>query len=195
MAIPNNILTKLVYIDSDFISSIYEETKKVSPKTQFSKTQSIKADSSIKIFSAGVQSQETKSFTLSSYEMVKNIYDELEKYHCFEPKNFKNCEGTQTVWFDGLFTMGELIYTKNAGTEKEEKQTHIIYEIKGEDYKYALLAQPQSFSSNIGSLIDASPGIRRYIGIPIKALGRVLYFLEDFNFFVVTPYLIIETEK
>jgi hypothetical protein len=195
MAITTDILTKLIYIDSDFISSIYEEVKKVSPKTQFSKTQGIKADGSIKIFSAGVQSQETKSFTLSSFEMLKDIYDELENYPQFKPKDFKNYKGTQTVWFNGEFTMGEWVGTKNEATSEAEIQTHIMYEIKGKDYDYALLAQPQLFSSNIGSLIEASPAIRRYIGIPIKAFGRVLYYLEDANRFVVTPYLIIETEK
>ena len=70
-----------------------------------------------------------------------------------------------------------------------------MYEIKGKNCSYALLAQSQLFSSNIGSLISASPAIRRYIGIPSKILGRILYFLEDANRFVITPYLIIESEK
>ncbi len=33
----NDLLTKLIYIDADFISSKYEEIRKVSPETQFAK--------------------------------------------------------------------------------------------------------------------------------------------------------------
>jgi hypothetical protein len=195
MPVIQNIISQLIYLDSDFISLVYENITNESPQTYFSKTQGNKGDGYDDLFSSDIQSKETKSFNKSSLAMIKDIYDELKKYPQFESKDFKNYEGTQTVWFDGQFTMGEWINSKNAGTEKEEKQNHIMYEIKGKDCDYALLAQPQLFSSNIGSLIEASPAIRRYIGIPIKALGRVLYYLEDANRFVVTPYLIIESEK
>ncbi len=68
------ILDKLIYIDPDFISSMYEEVRGVSPTTEFTKTEGIKADGGIPIFKAGVHSQETKKFSLSSVQMLKDMY-------------------------------------------------------------------------------------------------------------------------
>jgi hypothetical protein len=195
MPITENILSELIYLDSEFISLVFENITKESPKTYFSKTQGKKGDINDGIFSADILSNETKSFTKSAVEMLKDIYVDLEKYPNFSPDNFKNYEGTQTVWFNGEFTMGEWTHTVSVGNEVKDKQSHIMYEIQSEKHTYALLAQPQLFTANIGSLISASPAIRRYIGIPTKTLGRVLYFLEDGNRFVTTPYLIIEAEK
>ena len=58
----NDLLTKLIYIDADFISSKYEEIKKVSPETHFAKTEGMKADGGLPILRAGIHSQETKTF-------------------------------------------------------------------------------------------------------------------------------------
>lgn len=189
-----NIINDLIYLDPDYISSVYESITNDSPTTYFSRTQGKKGDRG-EIFNSDVHSNETKSFTKSSLGMLKTVYSELEKYLDFVPLDFENYNGTQTVWFSGDFTMGDWKYAKTVGGEEKESQTQIFYEIKGEKYSYALLAQPHLFSSNIGTLINASPAIRRYIGIPAKTLGRVLYFLKDANFFVVTPYIIIETQK
>src|SRR3954452_7261815 len=95
MTKPDDTLAKLIYLDSDFISSKYEEIKKVSPETQFAKTEGMKADGGLPILMAGIHSQETKAFKLSSLKMLKEIYDSLKSYPDFQPKDFKNYRGTQ----------------------------------------------------------------------------------------------------
>ena len=187
MAKQKDILSKLIYLDSDFISSKYEEIKKVLPKTQFSKTEGMKADGGLSILKAGIHSQETKTFNLSSLKMLKDIYEELESYVQFQPESFKNYQGTQTVWIEGSLTMG-------AWKAKEESDTsaYKLFEVKAGNLRYSLIVQPESFSSNIGALLTASLALRANIGIPIKVLGRVLYLVEDIPSFVVCPYVMVE---
>ena len=187
MAKPKDILGKLIYMDADFISSKYEEIKNVSPETQFSKTEGMKADGGIAILKAGVHSQETRTFKLSSVKMLKEIYEELELYPKFQPVSFKNYEGTQTVWIEGQLTMGAWKSPKES-----DESAYKLFEVRAGDIHYSLIVQPESFSSNIGALLTASLALRANIGIPVKLLGRVLYFVEDISSFVVCPYLIVE---
>lgn len=185
----NDLLTKLIYLDADFISSKYEEIRKVSPETQFAKTEGMKADGGLPILKAGIHSQETKTFKLSSLEMLREIYDDLESYPHFQPKKFKNYEGTQTVWIEGQLTVSAW---QSPG--ESDESAYKLFEIKADgDVDYSLLLQPESFSSNIGGLLGTSLALRANIGIPVRVLGRVLYLVEDISSFVTCPYLIVET--
>ncbi|HEX8265965.1 MAG TPA: hypothetical protein VF596_11195 [Pyrinomonadaceae bacterium] len=191
MLLPEDILSKLIYLDSDFISVVYQTVTGDSPQTYFSKTQGKKGDSK-ELFIAHSQNLESKSFNKSSIEMLKEIYAELAKYPNFNPAIFKNYEGTKTVWINGQFTMGEWISTKQIDGKTTKSDPCIMYEIEDNSDKYALLPQPHLFSSNIGSLINTTSAIRNNIGIPTKTFGRILYKVEDSNMFVMTPYLILE---
>ncbi|MEJ7577636.1 MAG: hypothetical protein WKF74_11600 [Pyrinomonadaceae bacterium] len=188
MAKHKDILSKLIYMDADFISSKYEEIKNISPETQFAKTEGMKADGDIVVLKAGIHSQETRTFKLSSLKMLKEIYEKLELYPKFQPENFKNHEGTQTVWIEGQLTTGTW-----KSPEESDELSYKLFEIKSGGKDYSLIVQPESFSSNIGALLTTSLALRANIGIPVKLLGRVLYLVEDIPSFVVCPYLIIET--
>lgn len=187
MAKQIDILNKLIYMDADFISSKYEEIKNVSPEAQFSKTEGMRADGGIHIIKAGIHSQETRTFKLSSVKMLKGIYKELEEYAKFQPERFKNYEGSQTVWIEGQLTIGAW----NSPKESDET-AYKLFEVKSGDTDYSLIVQPESFSSNIGALLTTDLVLRANIGIPVKLLGRVLYLVEDIPSFVVCPYLIVE---
>ncbi len=183
-----DILSKLIYMDADFVSSKYEEIRNISPETQFSKTEGMKADGGIAILKAGIHSQETRTFKLSSAKMLKEIYEDLESYSKFQPDTFRNYQGTQTVWVEGQLTMG---VWKAAG--ESDAAAYKLFEVKAKDANYSLIVQPESFSSNIGALLTASSALRANIGIPVKLLGRVLYLVQDISSFVVCPYLIAES--
>ena len=154
-----------------------------------------KTDLNDAVFISESLSVETRTFETSSINMISVVLSELEKYPQFEPERFKNYQGTITCWFSGEFTMGTWTHTTDVGGLDEKTQSHSMYEVSGSKFTYALLAQPHLFASNIGSLLLASPAIQRYIGIPVRVIGRVLYFLEDADRFVVAPYLILESER
>jgi hypothetical protein len=186
------LIDSLIYLDSDFVSSIYEAAIGESPRTRFTNTQGRKGDNTNAFFSH-VESAEIREFEKSSHEMLVSIMDELEKYPHFDPLTFRNYEGTTVGWFVGRFTMGEWTHTVIKGDTIEKSRSDVVYEIFAEPNNYTLLAQPHLFTANIGSLIDSSPAIRANIGIPVRTLGRVLYLVEDANRFVVSPYLVLES--
>lgn len=181
------LLDKLVYLEPDFISSLYEEIRDVSPKTQFMKSEAINAEGGIPLIKAGVHSQEAKTFSLSSVQMLKDIYESLEDYPMFEPEHFKNSQGTQIAWIEGNLTMGEWV-----GKDKDDRS--IIFEIYPQPQRpnHSLIVQPENFSSGIGALLTIDPVLRGNIDIPVKSLCRVLYLVERIPSFVSYPYLILE---
>jgi hypothetical protein len=182
-----DILDKLIYLDPDFISSKYEEIKKVPPTTQITKTEGMKADGGLPFLSAGVHSQESKTFKLSSNQMLKDIYEELELYPTFEPANFGNYQGTQIAWLKGQLTLGNW-----KGKDAPESSAYWLYEIDSENAHYSLITQTQYFSPGFGSLLSIDTVLRNFIGIPVKVLARLLYSVNDVESFVACPYLIME---
>jgi hypothetical protein len=187
MAKRKDILDKLIYLDPDFISSKYEEIKGISPTTQFTKTEGMKADGGFPFLSAGVHTQETKTFKLSSIQMFDAIRDKLESYPNFQPENFRNYQGTQTVWIEGELTMGEWRVPDDLSSSSEK-----YFEFKSGKVHYSFIVQPENFSSNIGALLTISSALRSNIGIPVKVLARILYLVEKIPSFVACPYLIFE---
>lgn len=77
-------LDKIVYVDSGFISSKYEEIKNIHPDTEFTKIEGLKARASIPVFSAGVHTQETRKFKASSTQMLSEIESVLFSYPAFD---------------------------------------------------------------------------------------------------------------
>lgn len=173
MTTQKDLFDKLIYLDPDFISFKYEEIKQVSPTTQFSKAEGMKADGGIPLLKAGIYSQETRTYILSSRQMLKEISNELEDYPKFDSQNFANGQKTRTSWIDGFFTTSEIISQKES-----EKPTYAFFMITSGDEKYSLLAQPENFNSNISALLTAHYILRYDISIPVKALVRVMYRVE-----------------
>lgn len=92
MSTQKGLLGNLIYLDHDFISFKYEEIKQVSPTTQILKVEGMRADSGIPLLKAGIHSQETRTFILSSIQMLKEIWDGLEGYPKFNPQSFANAQ-------------------------------------------------------------------------------------------------------
>ncbi len=182
-----DILDKLIYLDIDFISSKYEEITKNPPTTQITKTEGIKAGAGLSFINAGIHSQESKTFKLSSHQMLKDIYEELKVYPAFEPKNFENHQGTQIAWLEGQFTLGSW-----GEKDTTESSAYWLYEIRSKNAHYSLITQTQYFSPGFGSLLSIDTVLRNCIDIPVKVLAKLLYSVENIKSFVACPYLIIE---
>lgn len=77
-------IDNLIYSGVEFISLKYEEITGKAPSSQLTKTEGMKAGLSIPVFSAGVHTQETRNYQLSSFGMLKKIYGSLGEYASFD---------------------------------------------------------------------------------------------------------------
>ncbi len=182
------ILERLIYLDADFISSAYEEIQNVSPATQFTKVEGMGAQGGFPFLKADLHSQESKTFTVSSVQMLKAINDALETlFPKFEPSIFKNELGSRVAWFSGRLSSGRW----TGGNDTEDLAYH-LFQLQSEGAHFSFISQPEYFLSNIGALLRAPIALRRNLAFHVNVLGRVLYLVEGIPTFVACPYLIVE---
>ena len=83
----------------------HEEITGEAPSSQLTRTEGMKAGLGIPVLSAGVHTQETRSYQLSSLGMLKNIWETLEKYPSFDKNIYDTINKPQIVWVQGRITV------------------------------------------------------------------------------------------
>ena len=78
------LLERLIYLDPDFISRLYESEFTINPETKITRTQGLQASASIPIFSGGGSSSESRTYSLSTAEMLEKLGKRLERYPDFD---------------------------------------------------------------------------------------------------------------
>lgn len=197
----------LVYLDVGFVSQKYEEGTGASPDVQVTRAEGLQAGVRIPLFSGGAFNRESKSYKASVNQMRKSIDQELTKYPEFVPTDWQRGQNTLTCWVSGKLTVAEARVSRRTHTisfgdapqqtqsPKEEISRHTYFEIRVEDkWSLALVAKPEYLSSGFDELLEMSSGLRRYISVPVRALVRAMYHVEDMNTFVCAP-LVVEEER
>jgi hypothetical protein len=182
-----DILERLIYLDADFISTAYEEIKEVSPKTSFTKMEAVGAEGGLPFLRADLRSQESKTFTLSSIQMLKAIHHDLEAFPKFQPDTFSNDLGSQVAWIEGRLSSGRW-----KGSNDPEESAYHLFQLTASDGHYSFVSQPEYFLSSIGALLRAPLVLRRNLAFNVRVLGRILYLVEAIPTFVICPYLMLE---
>lgn len=182
-----DILERLIYLDADFISSAYEEFEGVAPTTQFTKVEDIGAEGGFPFLKGNLRSQESKTFSLSSIQMLKVIHDKLELFPEFNQDNFSNDLGSYLGWIHGTLSAGRW-----QGSNEGESSAYHLFQLKSDSNHFSLVSQPEYFLSGVGSLLKAPIVLRTKLGFNLRVLGRILYFVEDIPTFVTCPFVMIE---
>ena len=107
----------------DKAEPLYKEATEITgnaPSTQLTRTEGMKAGLGIPVLTAGVHTQETRSYQLSSLEMLKKIWGHLEKYPSFEKNIHATIEKPQIFMVQGHITVSIWGNSK----DKDEKYTY-----------------------------------------------------------------------
>jgi hypothetical protein len=92
---------RLIYLDRDFIADLYEVTTGKSPNTAISKNQSKKAGAGLSLFSAEVSAQETRSYKVSTLEMLAQTWKGLSAEPDLDSAKFASEMTSRYGWFEG----------------------------------------------------------------------------------------------
>ncbi|WP_054691343.1 hypothetical protein [Desulfosarcina cetonica] len=183
-------LDNLIYLDVEFIALKYEEITGNAPSSQLTRTEGMKAGLGIPVLSAGVHTQETRSYQLSSLGMLKRIWMDLEKYSSFEKNIHATIEKPQIFWVQGHITVS--IW----GNPKDKDEKYSYFQMLDKDNTdFSLVTKGEYTSSGYDSLLEISPAIQNNINIPVNALVKILYHSTVGKSFVSTPFLIFEKKK
>jgi len=180
-------LDKLIYLDSEFISRKYEELKDYNPSTQITKSEGFKGGISAGFLSAGANTQETRTFMISSHKMLKELWDTLKSlYKTFDETSFQNYKGTEITWLSGDLTIAEW------SSQRQEKG-YEFYQLDHHNKKRtAFLTHREYFSAGFDEVFNASVALKGNIGIPVICLARIMWHVDQAENYTACPYIIME---
>ena len=187
----------LVYLDRDFIAARYEIASGQSPASQLTKTQGKKAGASIPLFSAEVSAIETRTFPVSTLEMLavvmKGLHDEPE----IDPARFKKAMPSRLCWFDAtLGTVTAFPSSGMPGTPQYEKgETQGCFTLHSSAAKLAVITTPDYFVSGLDALLKMHKVLLRDMTIPVRALVRVMAAQTYMDEWIAIPYVMYERRE
>ncbi|MEE3509149.1 hypothetical protein QN399_23365 [Pseudomonas sp. 10C3] len=178
-------LDKLVYLDIEFISRKYEEIREVDPATKFVPQQGGHADVKAFFANAGVTTQESRTYSITSREMLSSVWGTLsEQYPEFS--SFENYQGTRLHWVAGMLGIAEW---KKRGSDESGFE---YFELKVNGQRMAFLSQESYLSAGFAQVFGASIALKANISIPVRCLVRVMWLAEATHNYVACPYIIFE---
>jgi len=199
---------KLIYLDSEFVSRLYESEFDCSPKTQITRTEGIQASASLAFFSGGGSSSESRSYGISSLEMLDKLHNRLLQYPDFATLDYKMDSPSTYCWLEGVLGISKIKVTRTKqaitligkpDSDKKAKSEEFIgeeafFSFKSGNAKFALSPTDQYFMSGIAAFKGLTHLLVDRLSLPSRALVRVFSANTSFGEWIATPLVIYDTD-
>jgi len=187
---------KLIYLDRDFIADFYEVTTGASPSTTVTKNQSKKAGATIPVFSAEVSAQETRSYKVSTLEMLSLTWNKLIAEPDIDSTKFAPGMMSRYGWFDGELSVYQAKSSTQRGGEVQVKAESEHFHVRQSATSgLSLITTPEYFVSGLGTLVKLQETVLKEVSIPIRAYVRVMAAHDHFKEWIAIPFVLIERES
>lgn len=197
---------KLIYLDSEFVSRLYESEFDYSPKTQITRTEGIQASASIAFLSGGGNSSERRSYSISSLEMLDELKKRLLKFPDFASIDYKMYSPSIYCWLEGTLGISKIKVTRTKQTitligtpspNKNVKSDELIgeeafFSFTSGDAKFALSPTDQYFMSGIAAFKGLTHLMIDRFSLSSRALVRVFSANTSFGEWIATPLIIYD---
>lgn len=200
-----SLAERLIYLDTDFVTRLYEAEFDVSPKTLITRTQAMQASASVALFSGGGSSSESKSYSLSTLEMLDQLTKRLAKYPNFSHDHEMDTP-SKYVWVDGSLGISKVKVTRTSHTitligkpdpNKPQKTEEYVGEetffaLTSGDTKFAISPTDEYFVPGVASFKGLSHLVIDRLSLPCRALLRVFSAKTSFGEWIATPLVIYD---
>lgn len=189
---------KLIYLDREFMASLYESETGQSPATSLSTSETIHASAKLPIFSGGASAVETRTYSMSTLGMLQNVARRLEQFPVLEDVQLKDDQASVYLWASGVLTINVLKRRRserNAATGKKETVTVAevpYYALDGATERFALIPTEDYFQSGFRGLRELHDSVLGPIDLPVTVLLRVVSARTHFKQWISIPQLIYE---
>lgn len=181
---------RIVYVDVEFVAQKYEQITGTPAQSVMTRTEGGQAGIKAFFASAGVHTQESRTYPMSSTMMLEKVFDKLKKdYSRLNLEGWENGKGTCVGWIDGNLSTGEWSGTENS----QDKDRHEYYEMHCGNRSLTLLPQIDYFYPGFCDLLRISEALKSNIDFPVEMLARILYYTEVGKSYVCAPLLVYES--
>lgn len=205
----SSLAERLIYLDVDFVSRLFESEFNYSPDTQITRTQGLQASASVPLFSGGGSTSESKAYKVSTLGMLDQLTRRLGKYPRFEDGGFAMNLPSGIFWVDGVFTTSKvrlsrathsiMLHGKSSfdGPRKADGLVgeEVYFTIKSGDEVFALSPTEEYFVPGISSFKGLSHVVIDTLSLPCAALLRVFSANTSFGEWVAAPLVIYDPAR
>ena len=204
-----SLAERLIYLDTEFISRLYESEFDVSPETRITRTEGLQASVSLALFSGGGNSSESKTYSISTLEMLDVLEDRLNKYPISPTIDYSMDLPSLYCWVDGTLGISSVKVTKRKHTitligkpnpEKNKGSEEFVgeetfFKIKSDAAHFALSPIDQYFVSGIAAFKGLTHLVIDTLSMPCRALIRVFSAKTSFGEWIATPLVIYDPDN
>ena len=190
-----SLLQTLVYLDTNYISDLYEVVSGRSPRTLITKNQGKKASATAYLFSAEVNAQETRSFPVSTLEMLSTTLPTFIDDQELKQSDFASGMQSKYGWIKGeltVFRASSKIRDSKSG-ENKITASDAFYQIRpAPGINYALITTPEYFASGISAFVKLQETLLKEMSIPVRAYVRIFAAKSHIGQPIAVPFVILE---
>lgn len=173
---------------------MYEEEKGITPNTVISRSESLNASAKIPLFSGGASTTESKSFSISTVGMLKELFPILEKYPQYNKEEHKMGLSSFICWAEGALTIHGVERTSGVGEKKIilGKENYFALVAEGEKSTLAIVPTKEYWASGVSTFQTLIENVIGPIEMPVKMLVRIYSAETSFDEPMAVPVLIID---
>lgn len=190
----NELHSSLVYLDRDFVAGKYEIFSGKSPSSQITKTQGKKAGAVIPVFSAEISAIETRTFPISTLEMLATVMPTIQQEREIDQSILERNMCSRFGWVTA--TLGTLTARQSkgvAGTDTfEQGEEQGCFTLKNDALKLALITTPDYFVSGLDALLKMHKVLLRDLTMPVRAFVRIIAAKDYMDEWIAIPYVMYE---
>lgn len=190
-----DLLETILYADRGYIADMYEAMTGTHPHTTITRNQGKKAGASVPLFSAELSATESRSFEISTNEMLAEILPSLRRDACIDKGNLAKRMASKIGWIDGTLTIlaASTSFQKRETGESVTTAKDQFFCINSDNGPaLALVTNPAYFSYGLDALLRMQRTALSYLSIPVRAYVRVFSAETYTPQWVAVPLLIEE---
>lgn len=187
----DEIFKKLVYLDKGFISNFFEMSFDISPSTTITTNQGKKAGAGIFNFSAEVSAQETKSFSMSTLQMLNKSLPKLKSEGYIDINEYQRGSPSVYGWIKGALSTVHV--ERKQGGETLASSDHFVLRL--DDGRHLdFITTPEYFSSGFDSLLKLHETLLNKFSVQVLAYVRLLPASDHQGNWIAVPLLLLEID-
>ena len=189
------LLNSLVYLDKDFIADSYEIWSGDNAASTLTKHHGEKAGASMLPFSADVSAQESRTYPVSTLQMLAQLWTHLAEQPAVNVGEFAERSASEFGWVQGqLSTFQVRSKTQKDGLDVVQPQSS-HFQLRGiEQGRYVnLITTPDYFASGFNALLPLQMTLLNKFTLPVCIYMRLLPAKDHAENWVAVPLLIVES--
>jgi len=185
---------ELLYLDKAFIADLYEVTTGNSPSTVISSSQGGKAGTNIPFFSAEVNAQESRAFSVSTLKMAAECFSRLDAEPTIVLEDLGSMATSRYGWVEGRLSVFRATSSRKRDGKTEETAATEHFQILTSAEDIALITTPEYFTSGISAFTKMQQTVLKDMEIGVRAYLRVFNARGYTGDWIATPLLMLERE-